>query len=1143
MNLKISESIKALRNEMNITQAELAEKLSVSPQAVSRWENGQAYPDIELLVKIADFFKVSMDELMGRESSDLIDLGQKLRSLRKQYYQNGAKDNDVLMQLCNILEKLCAVEPIQYAAEYILLSKDLCDHTHYGEHFSKAQNMALAVFPVMDAKIMNQYLDRCVMYVDESNLEKWSKHITNDSFLSTWNDVLIERYFFNSDVEKHEKARQESIYSHLCQLLSRLTDHKPTARPSEDHPFSYTTPTVEACRTAKTTLSFYSKNPFDIFFLVRFSLESKLTLALFEEGYFDAGLNNLSKLKQYATKLHQMIEEKTVRRGSVPTLSLVERTTEERDAIRVKCFLSHEKSSIFDKVRQEESFISAFREMNALFGQDSISRIDRRIACANSLLRAVLKQAFRDLPPDAQKRLIEQYTEGKKDIGLRSIKCTCFPEENDFEKAAVDDFVSYVEVEFPNPKNNLTFEVTVKDGYLRSIISSECEENLPQFSEKYEIVKFGNSANLRASELYFKENRESDLCVHGKVSFEIGGDQLSDSREWCVSASAYRFLKTVTENHPYVGDDNQMIPCCGTIMPAEMNEQPVLISCPSGIDFEITHIEDFVRIKTAQGKIYKLPFSAYKNAVFSFAKQIIDFYEQSPPRRFEDKYEENGFNSFFVSLHALLKYDPDDWRFADEVKNAVERAEPRYLSNSERQIIVLLSNSGKVYTVRYSTINDGIDANIEELIKEMNGDTKIKRMVCFLGGGIDYPSYAFRDKLCRLNHANLDTLTIMNGFLAPSIKPLRATMAKGYADKLLGESDVEKNLNTVAKESNFDFLKCFLSYEITISENGELAKIHNPFWNDHITVEYSPNDSVMPFAVYFSFQHQHFSKKDDVVEYINSIISGNIYAIEFFNAGKRRFGGEITADVLKDMSYETLEKAFPYFDGTALCLVADSFKVRGWNPKDNIDAVFVSDSQGNPIVVQKEDIELINQLKGKGVTFSRGLTNEDLENIRNIYSFSFPKVIESFYRYALPVSDDPTLFPRWNDFSEENVNRIKEWINSPQKWLALDVSNGQWLNIWGERPQSKADADVVFSKLLSASPKLIPIYGHRFYPLIEGIDDPPIISTVGMDTVYYGSGLRDYLRREFLSESPFIETINVPVSIPFWSDIIHENHG
>ena len=304
----------------------------------------------------------------------------------------------------------------------------------------------------------------------------------------------------------------------------------------------------------------------------------------------------------------------------------------------------------------------------------------------------------------------------------------------------------------------------------------------------------------------------------------------------------------------------------------------------------------------------------------------------------------------------LHKYDPAEWRYADEAKKAVEQTEPKYITTSEKQTIVLLSSAGKVYTVNYPTINDGIDANIEELIKEMNGDTTIKKLVCFLGGGLDYPSYNFRDKLCKLDHANLNTLILMNGFSAPHANPLRVTMTRGYANNLLSGLDAEISLNATTEENNFDFLKCFSSYKITVSVQGDLAKIHNPFQNAPITLEYEPDDPVMPFAVYFSFQHQHFNKKDDVVEYINNIINGNKFAIEFFNSGKRRFGGEISADILKDISYETLQKHFAYFDGTALCLVADSFKVRGWNPKDNIDAVLVSDDLGNTIIKKQEHV-------------------------------------------------------------------------------------------------------------------------------------------------------------------------------------------
>ena len=66
--IKLSENIKKLRLEKDMTQSQLATVLGVSEQAVSRWENGNTYPDITLLPAIADYFKVSIDELMGMES-------------------------------------------------------------------------------------------------------------------------------------------------------------------------------------------------------------------------------------------------------------------------------------------------------------------------------------------------------------------------------------------------------------------------------------------------------------------------------------------------------------------------------------------------------------------------------------------------------------------------------------------------------------------------------------------------------------------------------------------------------------------------------------------------------------------------------------------------------------------------------------------------------------------------------------------------------------------------------------------------------------------------------------------------------------------------------------------------------------------
>lgn len=59
--------ISALRKANSMTQKELAEKLNVSDKAVSRWENGDSYPDLMLIPVIAEIFKVTADELLSGE--------------------------------------------------------------------------------------------------------------------------------------------------------------------------------------------------------------------------------------------------------------------------------------------------------------------------------------------------------------------------------------------------------------------------------------------------------------------------------------------------------------------------------------------------------------------------------------------------------------------------------------------------------------------------------------------------------------------------------------------------------------------------------------------------------------------------------------------------------------------------------------------------------------------------------------------------------------------------------------------------------------------------------------------------------------------------------------------------------------------
>ena len=62
--MTLAEKILALRTERSLSQGDLAEKLDVSRQSVSKWETGQSVPELDKLITLADLFGVSVDQLV-----------------------------------------------------------------------------------------------------------------------------------------------------------------------------------------------------------------------------------------------------------------------------------------------------------------------------------------------------------------------------------------------------------------------------------------------------------------------------------------------------------------------------------------------------------------------------------------------------------------------------------------------------------------------------------------------------------------------------------------------------------------------------------------------------------------------------------------------------------------------------------------------------------------------------------------------------------------------------------------------------------------------------------------------------------------------------------------------------------------------
>lgn len=71
--MQFGEKLKELRSTNGMTQKDLAEKINISPQAVSRWEKNEVEPSLETLRRLAEIFDVSMDDLFGKEKKQETD--------------------------------------------------------------------------------------------------------------------------------------------------------------------------------------------------------------------------------------------------------------------------------------------------------------------------------------------------------------------------------------------------------------------------------------------------------------------------------------------------------------------------------------------------------------------------------------------------------------------------------------------------------------------------------------------------------------------------------------------------------------------------------------------------------------------------------------------------------------------------------------------------------------------------------------------------------------------------------------------------------------------------------------------------------------------------------------------------------------
>ncbi len=149
--IKISENIKKYRQQKCMTQSQLAGVFGVSEQAVSRWENGNTYPDITLLPAIADYFGITLDELMGMDNYKDEREIEKIIEKCQEYDRKGYVSNSI-----KLLQDAAKKYPTNYTV-LMHLVKEL--NFEYCDDESKEKQNSEKVIEI-STRVLNECTDR-----------------------------------------------------------------------------------------------------------------------------------------------------------------------------------------------------------------------------------------------------------------------------------------------------------------------------------------------------------------------------------------------------------------------------------------------------------------------------------------------------------------------------------------------------------------------------------------------------------------------------------------------------------------------------------------------------------------------------------------------------------------------------------------------------------------------------------------------------------------------------------------------------------------------------------------------------------------------------------------------------------------------
>lgn len=224
--LKIAENISQRRKEKNITQEELANFMMVTKASVSKWESGQSYPDILLLPKIAAFFNITIDELIGYEPQVST---EQIRKIYGTFVNSIFKENidDIIKNVKSTINQYYSCfELLYYMGMFIVNHCDLTDSIEKRqEYLEYANNIFKRICDSSENSILkNKALNMrgaCLLGLGKAKETIDILPSSDELFMST--DCLVATALIQTEKEDIvDKKLQVFIYKNIVDLVTLL---------------------------------------------------------------------------------------------------------------------------------------------------------------------------------------------------------------------------------------------------------------------------------------------------------------------------------------------------------------------------------------------------------------------------------------------------------------------------------------------------------------------------------------------------------------------------------------------------------------------------------------------------------------------------------------------------------------------------------------------------------------------------------------------------------------------------------------------------------------------------------------------------------------------------------------------------------